>query len=90
MPLPTITPTPEQIRMAELNGWDPQETAVTSWRSSRVHELTRKNPKAALLRRVLDGGTQGAHHPSTWTKQELAAEVEHLEWIRMERDGQQA
>lgn len=81
----TITPTPEQIAHAELNGWDPQETAITAWRSSRTRELGRKHTKAQLLKLVLDAGTQGLHHPSTWTKQELAGEVEHLEWIRREQ-----
>lgn len=79
-----ITPTPEQIAHAELNGWDPQETAVSAWRAARRHELTRKNTRAALLKMVLDAGTEGLHHPSTWTKQELAESVEDLEWIRRE------
>ena len=79
-----ITPTPEQIALAELNGWDPQETAITAWRAARTRELERKHTKAQLLKMVLNAGTQGLHHPSTWTKQELAGEVEHLEWIRRE------
>ena len=71
----TITPTAAQIAHAELNGWDPQ----------------RKHSKAQLLKMVLDAGTQGLHHPSTWTKPELAGEVEHLEWIRREQaQAQQA
>ena len=80
----TVRPTPEQIRIAELNGWDPQQTAIDAWRAARRHELTRKNSRVALLKMVLDAGTQGLHHPSTWTKQELAESVEHLEWIRRE------
>lgn len=75
----TITPTPEQIALAELNGWDPQELAENNARTARVHELMRKNTKAQLLRLVLAAGTQGVHHPSTWTKQELAAAVEEQE-----------
>ena len=81
----TITPTAAQIAHAELNGWDPQETAITAWRSSRTRELMRKHTRVELLKLVLDSGTQGLHHPSTWTKQELAGEVEHLEWIRREQ-----
>lgn len=80
----TITPTPEQIAHAELNDWDPQETAIRAWRSNRTRELERKHTKAQLLTMVLNAGTQGLHHPSTWTKAELAGEVEHLEWIRRE------
>ncbi len=78
----TITPTPEQIRIAELNGRDPQELADNNARTARVHELTRKHTKHQLLRLVLAAGTQGLHHPSTWTKQELAGEVEHLEHLK--------
>ena len=80
----TITPTAAQIAHAELNGWDPQETAITAWRSSRTRELMRKHTRVELLKLVLDSGTQGLHHPSTWTKAELAASVEDLEWIRRE------
>ena len=80
-----ITPTPAQIAHAELNGWDPQETAITAWRSNRTRELTRKHSKAQLLKLVLDAGTQGLHHPSTWTKTELASAVEDLEWIRRQQ-----
>jgi hypothetical protein len=78
----TITPTPEQIAVAELNGWDPQELAENNARVACVHELTRKHTKAQLLRMVLASGTQGLHHPSTWSKQELASEVEHLERVK--------
>ena len=85
----TITPTPAQTALAELNGWDPQETAVRAWRSNRTHELELKHTKAQLLQLVLDAGTQGLHHPSTWTKQELAGEVEHLEWVRREQSQEQ-
>ena len=85
----TITPTAEQIAYAELNGWDPQETAITAWRSNRTHELELKHTKAQLLQLVLAAGTQGLHHPSTWTKVELAGEVEHLEWIRREQSQAQ-
>lgn len=78
----TITPTPEQIAVANLNGWDPQQVAESSARTARVHELTRKHSKQQLLRMVLAAGTQGLHHPSTWSKQELASEVEHLEHLK--------
>lgn len=78
----TITPTPEQIAVAELNGWDPQEVAERAARVTRVHELMSKNNKQQLLRIVIAAGTQGLHHPSTWTKQELASEVAHLEHLR--------
>lgn len=80
-----VTPTPEQIAVAELNGWNPQELAENNARVARVYELMRKNSKAQLLRMVLDAGTQGAHHPSTWTKQELAGEVEHLERVKAQQ-----
>jgi hypothetical protein len=78
----TVTPTPEQTRIAELNGWDPQELADNNARTTRIHELARKHTKAQLLRTVLAAGTTGMHHPSTWTKQELAGEVEHLERVK--------
>lgn len=78
----SITPTAEQIAVAELNGWDPQELAERAARTARVHELTRKHTKHQLLQMVLTAGTQGLHHPSTWTKQELAGEVAHLEHLK--------
>lgn len=78
----TVTPTPEQIAIAKLNGWDPQEHAESAARATRIHELMRKHTKPQLLRAVLAAGTTGMHHPSTWTKQELAGEVEHLERVK--------
>lgn len=71
----TVTPTPEQIAIAELNGWDPQELAENNARVQRVHELTRNHTKAQLLAIVLTAGTTGLHHPAGWTKQELATTV---------------
>jgi hypothetical protein len=74
-----VTPTPEQIAIAELNGWDPQEVADRTAQGARMHELMRKHTKPQLLRMVLAAGTTGKHHPSTWTKQELAGEVARQE-----------
>lgn len=76
----TVTPTPEQIAVAELNGWDPQEVADRTFHVSRMHALMRKYTKSQLLRMVLAAGTTGLHHPSTWTKQELAGEVASQEF----------
>jgi hypothetical protein len=89
----TITPTPEQVAVAELNGWDPQEVAESSARVARVarvYEMMRKHTKQQLLRMVLNAGTQGMHHPSTWTKQELASAVEDQEHHRGNRAGRGA
>ena len=79
-PTATITPTPEQIAVAELNGRDPQEVAENSHRTTRVHELMRKHSKAALLRMAFAGGLADVNNPAQWTKQELAATVEDQEW----------
>jgi hypothetical protein len=54
----TITPTPEQIAIAELNGWDPQEAAVTitTTRTGRLHAAVRDNARETReLRSSLDG-----------------------------------
>jgi hypothetical protein len=75
----TITPTPEQIAMAELNGWDPQELAENNARVARVHELTRKHTKAQLLRMAFAGGLADFNQPAGWTKQELAITVEEIQ-----------
>lgn len=75
----TITPTPEQTAIAELNGWDPQEVAENNARVARVHELTRKHSKAQLLRMAFAGGLADFNNPAGWTKQELAAEVARQE-----------
>lgn len=71
----TITPTPEQIRMAELNGWDPQELAENNARVTRMHELMRKHSKATLLRMAFAGGLADYNQPARWSKQEIAAVV---------------
>ena len=76
----TITPTPEQIAVAELNGWDPQEHAENNARVARVHELTRKHSKNRLLTMAFAGGLADANNPAGWTKQELASVVEDQEW----------
>ncbi len=73
--LMTVTPTPEQIDIAELNGWDPQEHAENEAHVARVHELTRKHSKARLLRIAFTGGLADFNNPASWTKQELAAEI---------------
>jgi hypothetical protein len=70
----TIIPTPEQIRIAELNGWDPQHVAENHARNARIHDLMRKS-KAELLAMARAVGTTGLHDPATWTKQELAASL---------------
>jgi hypothetical protein len=75
----TVTPTPEQIAVAELNDWDPQEVAEANARVARVHELMRKYSKLTLLRMALAGGLANFNNPAGWTKQELAAEVEGQE-----------
>ncbi|PBC71552.1 hypothetical protein BX265_6162 [Streptomyces sp. TLI_235] len=75
----TITPTPEQIAIAQLNGWDPQALAENNARVARVHELTRKHTHARLLRMALAGGLANHNNPAGWTKQELAAEVARQE-----------
>jgi hypothetical protein len=75
----TITPTPEQIAVAELNGWDPQEIADRNAQVARVHELTRQHTKAQLLRKAREGGLVDYNNPAAWTKQELAAVVEEQE-----------
>lgn len=76
----TITPTPEQIAVAELNGWDPQELAENNARVARVHELMRKHSKNRLLAMAFAGGLADFNNPAGWTKQELASEVEDQEW----------
>ena len=75
----TVTPTPEQIAVAELNGWDPQELAENNARVARVHELMRKHSKKKLVGMAVDGGLSPACNPNGWTKQEIAAEVEEQE-----------
>lgn len=74
-----ITPTPEQIAVAELNGWDPQEVADRNARVTRVHELMRQHTKAQLLCQAREGGLLDFNNPAAWTKQELAATVEEQE-----------
>lgn len=69
------TPTPEQIAIAELNGWDPQELSDNNARVARIHELMRKHSKATLLRMAYAGGLADHNRPAEWTKQEIAAEV---------------
>ncbi|MFC8447586.1 hypothetical protein [Kitasatospora sp. NPDC057223] len=75
----TITPTPEQIAIADVNGWDPQELAENNAHVVRVQELTRKRTKAHLLRAAFAGGLADVNNPAGWTKQELAAEVARQE-----------
>lgn len=74
-----ITPTPEQIAVAELNGWDPQDVANRNAQVARVHELTRQHTKAQLLRKAREGGLVDYNNPAMWTKQELATAVEEQE-----------
>lgn len=76
----TITPTPEQIAVAELNGFDPQEVAESSFRTARVHELMRKHGKRTLLLMAFAGGLADFNSPAQWSKQELAATVEEQQW----------
>lgn len=71
----TITPTPDQIAIAELNGWDPQQLAETAAHVDRMHELMRKHSKARLLSMAFAGGLADFNNPAGWTKGELAAEV---------------
>lgn len=71
----TITPTPEQIAIAALNGWDPQEVAETNARTARVHELMRKHSKNRLLTMAFAGGLADFNQPARWSKQELAETV---------------
>lgn len=71
----TVTPTPEQIAIAELNGWDPQEIADNNARTTRIHELMRKHTKATLLRMAFAGGLADFNNPAGWSKGEIAAEV---------------
>lgn len=71
----TVTPTPEQTAIAELNSWDPQEHAESVARTTRIHELMRKHSKARLLAMAFAGGLADFNNPAGWTKQELAAEV---------------
>lgn len=75
----SVTPTPEQIAVAELNGWDPQELADRNARVARVRELARKHTKSQLLRNALDGGLVDYNNPAGWTKEELAGVVEEQE-----------
>lgn len=75
----TVTPTPEQIAVAELNGWDPQALADRGAQVARVHELTRQHTKAQLLRKAREGGLADYNNPAGWTKQELAVVVEEQE-----------
>jgi hypothetical protein len=74
-----VAPTPEQIAVAELNSWDPQEVADRNAQVARVHELTRQHTKAQLLRKALNGGLVNFNNPAGWTKQELAIVVEEQE-----------
>lgn len=76
----TITPTPEQIAVAELNGFDPQQVAESSVRTARVHELMRKHSKNTLLNMAFAGGLADFNRPAQWSKQELAATVEEQQW----------
>lgn len=71
----TITPTPEQIAHANLNGWDPQELAESAAHTVRIYELMRKHSKARLLSMAFAGGLADFNNPAGWTKQELAEEV---------------
>lgn len=76
----TVTPTPEQIAVAELNGWDPQEIAERNARVTLAHELMRKNSKAKLLTMAFAGGLADFNNPASWTKQELAVVVAEQQW----------
>jgi len=71
----TITPTPEQIRIAKLNGWDPQEHAENNARVARMHELMRKHTKPQLLAMAFAGGLADCNQPARWSKQEIAGAV---------------
>lgn len=75
-------PTPEQIAIAHLNGWDPQELADNNARTTRIHQLTRKHSKTALLHMAYAGGLADHNQPATWSKQELAAEIARQETTR--------
>jgi len=75
----TTTPTPEQIAIANLNGWDPQEAAEDNARVTRIHKLMRKHSKAQLLRMAFAGGLANFNNPAAWTKQELAITVEEIQ-----------
>lgn len=76
-----VIPTPEEIAMAELNGWDPQEVADENARVRRVHLLMRRHSKFQLLQQAYELGLSEQCKPAGWTKQELAACV-----VRLERD----
>lgn len=71
----TVTPTPEQIAVAELNGWNPQDVAESNARVQRIHELMRKHSKNRLLAMAFAGGLADHNSPADWSKQELAAEI---------------
>jgi hypothetical protein len=71
----TVTPTPEQVAVAALNGWNPQDLAENHAQVARVHELSRTHSKARLLRIAFAGGLADFNNPAGWTKQELAAEI---------------
>jgi hypothetical protein len=81
----TITPTPEQIAVAELNGWDPQEVAEDNARAARVQELTRKCSKLTLLRKARAGGLADFNNPASWTKAELAAAIAGQEYRKAQQ-----
>ncbi len=75
---------PEQIAVAELNGWDPQEVADNNARVTRMHELMRKHSKMALLGMAYRGGLADANSPAKWRKDELAAVVVDQEFRKRE------
>ncbi len=72
---PRLILSEEEIAVAELNGWDLQETAANKIRGTRMRELMRKYSKSQLLAMAFDGGLADFNQPAKWTKQELASTV---------------
>jgi len=75
---------PEQIAVAELNGWDLEEVARNQERNLRMYGLMRKHSKMALLGMAYRGGLADFNSPAKWTKQELAAVVADQEFRKRE------
>lgn len=71
----TTTLTPEQIAVAELNGWDLEETANHIARGNLIGELMRKHTKPQLLSMAFAGGLVDHNQPARWRKDEIVAVV---------------
>lgn len=71
---------PEQIAVAQLNSWDPQELADSTARVARIHQLMRRHSHHVLVRMAINGGLDPACQPAGWSKQEVATEVARQEF----------